>query len=331
MTRNEKNNRGSALVMALAVLGIVVTFGFAMYEYSALERQDASVDLNKGRVLADAKSGVEEAAARLQEAIASGKADTLLGNDKAIALSVGIYHLAGREPGADGSAPVADERYASNVSVSISDECARMNVNLAPPAVLMAMLNIDGEKARQVRERLPKLDAAAGAEDNGRHWLSSVDELAGLKILPAEALTAERAADLTVFSALDVQHAAEYLNLNTASKAVLQAALGISAEAADKVMLARPLTSLDGLVAAAGKDANGFNFKPAPNAPGALPKELAFSSRCFRITSTAKLTNPTGSAKSASATVEAVLQFPENAAPRIVYWSETPGEANKGA
>ncbi|MBM3289861.1 MAG: general secretion pathway protein GspK, partial [Candidatus Hydrogenedentes bacterium] len=299
----------------LAVLGIVVAFGFAMYDYTILDQQSLEVDINEDRALLDARSGVQEAIAQLQDAIAAGNTDTLLGKD--IAVAVSIYRLDGKQPDA---APSVDEHYNSEVTVKISDECAKMNVNLAPPAVLMSMLKIDGEAARQVRERLPRLDGSAGPADGRRRWLASLDDLAGLKVLPAEALTPERAADLTVFSALDLTAPAGYVNLNTASKAVLEAALGVTPDVADKVMLARPLTSAEALFAAAGKDANGFNFKPAPDNPGGLPKELAFTSRCFRVTSAARLTK-SSSGKSATATVEAVVQFPENAPPQIVYWS----------
>ena len=40
MMRRATDNRGSALVLALAVLGLVVAFGFAMYNASALDRLD---------------------------------------------------------------------------------------------------------------------------------------------------------------------------------------------------------------------------------------------------------------------------------------------------
>ena len=326
MTRTTANNRGSALVMALAVLGIVVAFGVAMYQYTALEKEQLDNDLNRGRARLDAKSGVEEAVARLQAAVASGQVGDLL--DKDIAVPLAVYRLQGKQADA---APSSDDRYSSQATVRISDECARMNVNLAPPAVLMSMLKIDGEKARQLRERLPRLDGTAAPADSGRRWLSSLDELVALQVLPAEVLTPERMADLTVYSALDIQNASGYVNLNTASKAVLEAALGVTPETADKVMLARPLNSLEALVGAAGKDANGFNFKPALDNPGGLPKELAFSSRCFRVVSTAQLMRKSGAARPVSATVEAVVQFPENAAPRIVYWGEPSAGAAAGA
>ncbi len=327
MRCNDSNNRGSALVLAIAVLGIVVAFGFAMYRFTLLEQDSLAVDLDKDRALWDAKSGVEQAIAELQVVIASGQADSLLGKDMAVPLSV--YHLAGKGTEAGAAPLVPDDRYASEAVVQISDECARMNVNLAPPAVLMSILKIDGEKARQLRERLPRLDGPA-VEDENRRWLSSVKELAGMQVLPSESLADEREANLTVFSAIDMRDPAGFVNLNTASGAVIEAALGVTPEIAGKVIAARPLNSLEAVVAAAGKDANGFNFKPAADSPGALPKELAFSSRCFRIRSTAQLKKRDRENPRGIATVVAVVQFPENAAPRIVYWNEPPVSANTG-
>jgi type II secretory pathway component PulK len=326
MTRKPSENGGSALVLAIAVLGIVVAFGFAMYDYTLLEQEDLTVDLDRDRALWDAKSGVEQAIAELQAAIASGQVDVLL-RDGIPSVPLSVYHLAGKDLNAGAIPPVPDDRYTSGAAVEISDECARMNVNLAPPAVLMSILKIDGEKARQLRERLPRLDGPA-VEDENRRWLSSVKELAGMQVLPSESLADERGANLTVFSALDMRTPAGFVNLNTASSAVIEAALGVTPEVAGKVIAARPLNSLEALVAAAGKDANGFNFKPAADSPGSLPNELAFSSRCFRIRSEARLKkreDPKG-----IATVEAVVQFPENAAPRIVYWNEPPVSVNTG-
>ena len=321
MMRRAEENRGTALVLALGVLTLVVLFGTAMYRYTVLDLDDYAVDLNKDRAYIDAKSGVEHAIGNLQVAIAAGSVDSLL-NNPVDPLRLNLYKLASREPDAAAQAPVADDRYTSTVSFEISDESARMNVNLAPPAVLMSILDIDGEKARQIRERLPRLDGSV-AENENRRWLSSVDELASLPVLPAGTLTAEHRAALTTFSALDMKAPAGFVNLNTASKPVLEAALAITPEVADKVMLARPLTSIEALVAAAGKGADTFNFKPAADNPGGLPKEFAFSSRCFRIRSTAVLTR-NSSRDEVTAIVEAVVQFPENEAPRVVYWSEPP-------
>ena len=320
MTRHATDNRGSALVLALGVLGLVVAFGFVMYNATSLDQVGFTNEFNKDRAYIDAKSGVEHAIAELQAAIASGQVESKLNANFDVMLN--LYRLAGRTPEAASQAPVVDDRYTSKAIIHITDESARMNVNLAPPAVLMSILKIDGEKARQIRERLPRLDGPV-AENENRRWLSSVDELASLPVLPADTLTAERRADLTTFSAMDMKSPAGFVNLNTASKPVLEAALAVTPEVADKVMLARPLTSLDALVAAAGKGPDTFNFKPAADNPGGLPKELAFSSRCFRIRSTAKLIR-NSSQKEVEAIVEAVVQFPENEAPRIVYWNEPP-------
>lgn len=318
MTRaSYTDNRGSALVMALAVLGILLAMGFAMYNFVDLESRSMTVDFHADRALWVARSGVEQAIGELQSAVAAGKTGDLLKGP--LEVEVPVYKLAGRDLNAAQLAPVVDDRYSSKASVTISDESARLNVNFAPPAVLMSILKIDGEKARQLRERLPRLDGSS-AGNEGRRWLSSVEELMGQQVVPAEALTKERMADLTTFTALDMQNPSGFVNVNAASSAVLEAALGVTPEVAAKVIAARPLNSIEAVAAAAGKDAASFTMQ----------KELAFSSRCYRIVSTARLAKADSGVAVASFTVEAVAQFPDNAPPRIVYWSEGPTAARAG-
>ena len=98
MMRRATDNRGSALVLALAVLGLVVAFGFAMYNASALDRLALTNEHNKDRADLDAKSGVEHAIAELQAAIASGQVDSKLNTDLEVTLN--LYRLAGRAPDA---------------------------------------------------------------------------------------------------------------------------------------------------------------------------------------------------------------------------------------
>jgi len=307
---------------------------FAMYRYMELERENMLLDQQEARAGWVAKSGVEAAIAQMQTAIASGKTGDILSNPLAIEVPVYIMPRwvdenadpkVSRDPAVD--LPVIDTAYAGRAAVVITDESAKINVNLAPPAVLMSILKIDGDKARQIRERLPRLDGAApAAGDENRTWLATVEELVNNGLVTSEVLTAERAADLTAQSAADLNGATAQININTASSAVIEAALGVTPDVAKNVIAARPISSADALKAAAGKDATGFNFKPPVEDPTALPREIAFSSRCFRIASVGKVEDLEGRAQKeniVARAIEAVVYFPENASPRVIYWNET--------
>lgn len=335
ISREEK--RGSALVFALGILAIVIAFGVSMWKFGNNDRLALSNTLHAERAAWVSRGGVETAIAQLEAALATGTASELTGNP--LSVEVPIYRQKRRSDDPEAPAPdpattppVIDDLYKATATVEISDECSRLNLNLAPPTVLMSFLRIDGDKARQIRERLPRLDGVAPAAGESRRWLATVEELVTLGLVPAETLTAERAKDLTVYSA-DLSAPAGFVNINTASSAVLEAALGITPDVVQRIIQARPITSVQALTAAAGKDVAGFNFKPTAEDPSGLPKELAFSSRCYRLVSRAEIVKPVEGQdplRVGSATIEAVVQFPQGAAPRIVYWKET-SAARSGA
>jgi len=325
--------RGSALVVALVVLGFIAVMGVTMLGYVAIDKTRQNNEIDAERAAWVARSGIEAAVAELQTNVASGQAPA-----PQIEVDVPVYwqpNTKEKQTNPASDAPEVDDRFKSRATVAVADESARINVNLAPPTVLMSVLKIDGDKARLIREKLPRIDGAAPtAEDANRHWLTGVDDLVSRQLLTSESLTAERAADLTVYTAMDSQSPTATINLNTASSAVIEAALGVTPDIAAKVIAARPLNSVDALKTAAGKDPSGFNFKPPADNPAALPKELGFSSRCFRLVSRADVHRAGGEGMAdlliASATIEAVVQFPENAAPQIVFWNETASARTTG-
>ena len=104
---------------------------------------------------------------------------------------------------------------------------------------------------------------------------------------------------------------------------MLAAVLGISLEEAQRVQQGRPFTNADQFLDAVGRDPMTFNARPAAGVPGALPRELAFGSRCYRIVSHAVL-HEDGVDKAGS-TVEAVVYVHPDGRPEIRYWNETPG------
>ncbi|MDZ4860968.1 MAG: type II secretion system protein GspK [Candidatus Hydrogenedentes bacterium] len=331
ITNRRKSEEGSALIFALGVLIIVMAIGYSMYRGMEIEREDMLIDQYDQRAEWVAKSGIETAVAQLQTAIASGTAAELLATPMTVDVPIYVQEKMSK---VISDAPVLDEQYAGRASVVIADESAKINLNLAPPTVLMSVLKIDGDKARQIREQLPRIDDSAPASgEDKRHWLATVEELVSYGLVTSEALTAERAADLTVHSTGNPRDAGAVVNINSASSAVIEAALGVTPEVAANVIAARPIMSLEALTAAAGKDPSGFNFKPGADDPMGLPKEISFSSRCFRITSKGTVDKLIGGDQRdvlGARSIEAVVYFPENAARRIVYWNEsaTPKSTN---
>jgi hypothetical protein len=94
----------------------------------------------------------------------------------------------------------------------------------------------------------------------------------------------------------------------------------------------KPFTTAEEVAAAAGKDVSSFNYAAPADAPGSLPKELALSSRTYRIVSegVVKLVDDEGreaQARGGATTVEAVVLFDAAGKPRIQYWNAAPGGA----
>lgn len=145
-----------------------------------------------------------------------------------------------------------------------------------------------------------------------------MDELASRGLLDAEKWKAVRKDLLTVSSVVDPANPVAFINVNCAPPEVLEAVLGVTPEVAANIIQKRPFANLADLSAAAGKDAAAFNVKLDATTPDALPKELAFESRCFRITSRGNVMDTRDETKIASVAsynIEAVVAFaPKGAA-----------------
>ncbi|GMU91281.1 MAG: hypothetical protein AMXMBFR4_03390 [Candidatus Hydrogenedentota bacterium] len=316
-----REQRGAAILVALGVLIVLSLLGTSWVVYMSLESTDTRQDLYVARAAAAAQGGARAAIAQMQQALRDRRAAELTASP--LVIDIPVYRADAKT--AIDAAPVLDDRYHAGVSAVITDECAKVNVNFAPPNVLISLLGIDGDKARSIRANLPRLDGS-GAPGGGdpKNWLTSVDELIARNLLTADVLTTERAAQLTVYTVPDPSNPEGFININSASEDVLRAVLDVTPDAAARVAAARPLSSAAELAAVAGKVASTFNYPPPPDDPGALPREFSFSSRCYRIVCSAgldriDLDNPQ---RRASAGVETVVYFPEDGKPRILYWNE---------
>jgi len=314
MNRSTTRNEGVALLTALALLFVFSILGVAYvgYAMNALERTNYQTQGVRARHAA--LGGIEAAIGSIALALPSGDVSGVL--SAPIEFEFPFYQF--DRLATDRMAPVADRRWA--VRVTVTDESGKINLNFAPTRVLQAVLGIDGDAARKIRSSLP-LDSAAG------NWLTGLDDLVTRGLISQAAFAAIPKDLVTVYTVPDPAHPAEFLNVNAASVPVLAAILDVTPEVAQQAAQKRSFNNVAELAAAAGKDVAAFNFKPAPDAQAALPRDLCLRSRCFRIRSESELVFSEGGKvgrRTARSYAEAVVVFGETGAPHVTYWSEAP-------
>ncbi len=312
---------GAALIASLGVLLVFSLMGAAYVGYMVIEWDAAQAELSTMRARQTAEAGVQAAIATVERALRENLDVPAYVGDLESGLTVPLYTW-------DGASLVAEDGLTGVARVRIADECRRINVNFVPTPVLSAILGIDLDAARAIRERLPRIPGDdAGSSDGSARWLATVDELETRGLVEPGVLDEARKEFLTVYSVTDPEHAAGFINVNTAEPEVLAAVLGLDLEQAAAVRAAAletPFATAEQLAAAAGKEPSAFNVKPSPEAPGALPGELGFTTRCFRIVSEGVIEED-GQTLRGGIRIEAVVFFDEAGRARVQYWNETRG------
>jgi type II secretory pathway component PulK len=298
----KSGERGVALITALAMLLLFSLLGSAYVGYMLIERSDTAFTVSQFRGRHAAEAGVQAAIGALHQQMDAG-----LSTPATWTYLFPVYGL-------EGEMLAAREGLDAEAFVEITDENARVNINFAPRGVLERILGVDRATARQIRSDLPRI----GDEPDAEHmWFTSVEELATRGYLNDEQFGALNRDLLTVYTAENPQQPEAYINLNTASPEVIAAVLNVPLERAAAIAAGPALRSLHDVVEAAGHEASAFNVPPAPDAPAhALPAELTFQSRTYRIISIGR---PAGA--SAGIRVEAVVLFRQDGRPEIRYWS----------
>lgn len=314
--RLERSDAGVALITALALLFLFSLLGGAYVSYMVYEKQQTDLDVSATKSRLVAEAGVQAAIGALGAALKSN-ADW----PKTLEVPMADY-----VPAADGK--LAVEGTAGQATVTIADENGRVNLNLAPTRVLAAILKIDHGAARTIQNTMPRQesDAATASPPGERRWLASVDELVTRGLLDPERFAALDKNLLTVYSTGSADPTLGHINVNSAPPEVLAAVLALTPEEAVQVAAKRPFKSMEDLVAATGKDPATFNVSAPAETPGALPKELAFTSRCFRVVSESALAEAKPGQRSGYR-VEAVVAFNDAGEPSIRYWNLSRGEA----
>jgi type II secretory pathway component PulK len=310
-------NRGAALITAVALLAIFTMLGVIWFDEMTTDNANTDVTIAETRAQLYANAGVHARLAELHSAMEASTMTLALMAPRTYQFPV---YTRDRETGN----LALDARYFADVSVSVSDENSRVNINHAPPRVLSRLLGVDGSTARAIRASLPIPGAPGTAQ---KRWLTSVDELVTRGLLTEQQLADVNPDFITVYTVMDPENPARFINVNSAPNRVLQAVLDLRKTQADAVMEARPFFALEDLVAAAGKEAQLFNTRPPSSSNDGLPPELTFRSTCFRIVAESRLLRSVPNSEpvaEARARVETVIQLEPGGRPRIQYWSESP-------
>ncbi len=306
MSNRNDRQRGTALVMAIGVLGIAMALGVVYVTYMQNELESANYELRKSRARAIAEGGVQATLARLSQAVTAKQPGALLGTPQTIKFPA--FELAFR----DGKHEIQpNSGRTAEAKVSVSDESGKVNLNCAPPAVLQAVLNVNAATAQKIHATLHK--------PGNREWLGSINDLAVRELMPVAQVAALDSSTITTVSVADPAKPEAYLNINAAPVDVLAAILGISKEAAGIVAAKRPFASVDALLQAAGKPPVDPN---APVADSPLAG-LVFEPQCFRVASEGSYaSNGQGGKKydRANSRIEAVALFRPDGGYDVIEW-----------
>lgn len=314
MIYSNDRKRGTALVMAIGVLGIALALGMAYVKFMETELDSANFELRKSRARAIAEGGISTALVTLTQAVQAKQANALTGQPQTFSFPAYDLAFSGGE-----HVIQRNENRTATANVSITDESAKVNLNCASAAVLQAALKVNAATAQKIYASLHKPD--------NRQWLASIDDLAVRELMPAAQVATLDPTLVTVVSAADPAHPEGHLNINAAPVEVLAAVLGVSKEAAEPIAAKRPFASLDALLQAAGKAPADPNAQPADNSGGAW-SGLSFEPRCFRLVCEALYaSNGRGKATydRALARIEAVAIFRPDGGYDLVEWKAGQG------
>ena len=156
--------------MAILLLGLFAIMGTAWLAYMVQENIGTDETIRQARARQAATGGIEAAIGAIEQALANDSVNELI--EKPSEFGVAIYDYTG-------DALAVRDGEGGTATVTISDECARININHATPKVLAALLGVDRQTARRIRGRLPRPDEVAVLSDSGpaKPWFTSLDDL----------------------------------------------------------------------------------------------------------------------------------------------------------
>jgi len=279
---------GMALVAAIGMLVIFAMLGTAYVGYMSIEFESAGTQLHQARARNLAAGGVYAAIGDIQAALGAGESP-----EASYDVGLSTYR---REQGGDGA-------YPQSVAVKVEDESGRINLNVAPKALLGAV-GLDADAVQKLSE----------LKASGRR-LPSVDALLADEIVDAQTFNGLSRDLLTVYTDWGV-------NLNSAPVGVLAAVFGISESEAESLAGKRPFANWADVLQKVGREPETFNLDIAPFALREQPRGVSFGSRCYRLRSTVTMNMPGGDHRPVYAGAEAVVTFKADGSYSIRYWRE---------
>jgi len=300
---------GFALIGAIAMLALFAMLGTAYVRFMMIEVDDTSQELDVLRAEYLATGGIYAAIGEIEYALAEGAVP-----DAEFSLPANVY----RYEGGKQVARVQD------VTVTVSDEAARLNLNHTPPQVLRA-LGLDDGELRRLENALP---TSSGLRSESRRWLNNVDELLTRGIVSRRDYDRLDRNRFTIHTVADADKPTGFINLNAAEPVVLGAIFGLHDTTEIGTLAAsRPFASWQDVLTKTGREPSTFNVAPPRYASREMPSALALTSRCYRLRSEVGMNYRGARGRTVSAAVEAVVLFHENGTYSIRYWNGRPDVA----
>lgn len=291
---------GMALISALGVLMIFTVLGTAYVRYMSYEYDKTKYIVQEVRSRALAQGGINAAIGEIEQALKDGKTPNAVYNFQ---LPVFIREGEG----------LREE--AQTVTVRVSDEASRVNINHASKDLLSAM-----GFTRSGLNNLSDIKADTSVRKKHRVRsgpLASVNELRTRNVVGSRDYHNLDTDLMTVYTSSGV------VNINTAAPRVLAAVFGIELGDARVLASKRPFTSWANAVEKVGRDASTFNVS---SAGGSIPEELSLTSNAYRLISEATVRSQGARQRGVRGIVEAVVIFEDDGGTNIRFWSEVPVE-----
>ena len=301
-----RGKSGFALIAAISMLALFVLLGTAYVQYMMIELNDTRRQVDDARARHLASGGIYAAIGEIEAAIDSRQIP-----DQTYTIKANAYRYEAGERAA----------YEQDIHITVSDESALIDVNHAPPEVLAA-LGMDQEAIEKLGRAIP---TPSGLRSGSRKWLTNVDDLLTRGIVNRRQFKAIRTDQLTTYTVEDHGRPAGFLNVNTAEAEALAAIFGINdSDEIRQLMAKRPFESWQDTVTKSGREPSTFNLKSPRYASREAPREVAFSSRCFRLRSEVRVSFAGIARRESSAAVEAVVLFKDDGSYSIRFWNERP-------
>ncbi len=273
--------KGVALIIAISLLGVFALLGMYYVRDGEIELKRTSLLLDEMRVREYAKAGVNSALIELEKAWRRDTVDELL-NKCPLEFTYPYYKQVYR--GVENFSVEPSDTLNVQVKVWITDESGKVNLNCSPASVLQRILNITGEEARQVVSNLPN----SGANPKNARWYYLLEDLYGKNGVIQTKLDSKVSELVSTWNAGNPEKPIPYLNINKSPAQVLMAVLNINYEETQKIINARPIKTMNDLIAILGKTPASFNVKVDETVPD-WQFPFTNKSNSFKITVVAEL------------------------------------------